>query len=113
MAWNPINKNHWLYDFCEVNPPKSFKYTHSTFRDNPFLSKEYIAELEELYIRNPAKARVFCDGLWGNNPEGVIFHNWRVEEFDHTTLGGELCCGLDFGFVNDPTAFICSIADDK
>lgn len=24
MAWNPISQNHWLYDFCEINPPASF-----------------------------------------------------------------------------------------
>ena len=64
MAFNPISKNHWLYDFCENNPPSSFRYTHSTYKDNPFLNDEYIAELEELYTRNPAKARVFCDGEW-------------------------------------------------
>lgn len=63
MAWNPISQNHWLYDFCEINPPASFIYTHSTYKDNPFLNDSYIKELEELYTRNPAKARVFCDGV--------------------------------------------------
>ena len=23
LSFNPISKNHWLYDFCEVNPPRS------------------------------------------------------------------------------------------
>ena len=27
MAFNPISKNHWLYDFCEVNPPQSFYFS--------------------------------------------------------------------------------------
>ena len=46
MAFNPISKNHWLYDFCEVSPPNSFIFIHSTYKDNPFLNAEYIEALE-------------------------------------------------------------------
>ena len=113
MAFNPISKNHWLYDFCEINPPSSFLYTHSTFRDNPFLNKEYIAELEELYKRNPAKARVFCDGQWGTDPEGLVLTNWRAEEFDPLALaasGLEHRAGCDLGWI-DKTAIIDTLYD--
>lgn len=113
MAFNPISKNHWLYDFCEINPPSSFLYIHSTFRDNPFLNKEYIAELEELYKRNPAKARVFCDGQWGTDPEGLVLTNWRAEEFDPLALaasGLEHRAGCDLGWI-DKTAIIDTLYD--
>ena len=113
MAFNPINKNHWLYDFCEINPPSSFLYTHSTFRDNPFLNAEYIHELEELYQRNPAKARVFCDGQWGTDPEGLVITNWRTEEFDPLALaasGLEHRAGCDLGWI-DKTAIIDTLYD--
>jgi phage terminase large subunit len=113
MAFNPISRNHWLYDFCEVNPPTSFLYTHSTFRDNPFLNKEYIAELEELYIRNPAKARIFCDGEWGVDVEGLVITNWRAEQFDPMALaasGLEHRAGCDLGWV-DKSAIIDTLYD--
>lgn len=113
MAFNPISKHHWLYDFCEVNPPTNFCFTHSTFRDNPFLSAEYVRELEELYTRNPQKARVFCDGEWGIDADGLVFQNWKVEEFDHTQIQGQLMVGLDFGFVNDISAIVASIMDEQ
>lgn len=113
MAFNPISKHHWLYDFCEVNPPSSFIFTHSTYKDNPFLNAEYVAELEELYTRNPQKARVFCDGNWGVNSDGLVFKNWKVEEFNHAAIDGQLMCGLDFGFVNDISAFVASLMDEK
>ena len=113
MAFNPISKHHWLYDFCEVNPPSSFKYTHSTYKDNPFLNAEYIAELEELYTRNPQKARVFCDGEWGIDTDGLVFHNWHVKDFNHAEIDGELLVGLDFGFVNDISALVASVLDEK
>ena len=113
MAFNPISKHHWLHDFCEVNPPTSFTFIHSTFRDNPFLNAEYIAELEELYIRNPQKARVFCDGEWGIDADGLVFQNWKVEDFNHAEIKGQLMIGLDFGFVNDISAIVASILDEE
>jgi phage terminase large subunit len=114
MAFNPISKSHWLYDFCEVNPPKSFIYTHSTYKDNPFLNQAYINELEELYTRNPQKARVFCDGEWGIDAEGLVFQNWKVETFNHGEMHtGQLMIGLDFGFVNDISALVASLIDEE
>lgn len=106
MAFNPISKHHWLYSFCEEQPPSSFIYTHSTYKDNPFLDSAYIAELEELYIRNPQKARVFCDGDWGIDADGLVFQNWKVQEFDNAEIQGQLMVGLDFGFVNDISAIV-------
>lgn len=113
MAFNPISKNHWLYDFCEINPPGSFIYTHSTFRDNPFLNKEYVAALEEMYERNPSKARVFCDGEWGVDSEGLVITNWRKEAFDAMELaarGYEHRVGMDLGWV-DKSAIIDTLYD--
>lgn len=74
MAFNPININSWLYDFCN-NLPDDGLYIHSTYRDNPFLDAEYIKQLEQLYETNPGKAKVFCDGEWGTNPEGLVITN--------------------------------------
>ena len=113
MAFNPISKSHWLWDFCEVAPPSSFLYTRSTYKDNPFLNKEYVAELEELYTRNPAKARIFCDGEWGVDNEGLVIKNWRTESFDAmalAALGYEHRAGCDLGWI-DKTAVIDTLYD--
>ena len=112
MAFNPISANHWLKEFCD-NPPSSFVFVHSTYKDNPFLNAEYIQQLEELYVRNPAKARVFCDGEWGVDAEGLVLTNWLVEEFDSMALaanGLEHRAGIDLGWV-DKTAIIDSLYD--
>ena len=113
MAFNPISKNHWLYDFCEVNPPESFIYVHSTYKDNPFLDDEYVHELEELYVRNPAKARIFCDGEWGIDSEGLVIQNWKEEIFDPMELssqGLEHRVGMDLGWI-DKSAIIETLYD--
>ena len=114
MAWNPISKNHWLYDFCN-NPPNSCIYTHSTYKDNPFADAEQVAALNELYTRNPQKARVFCDGEWGIDAEGLVIQNWKKQEFDWMELasqGLEHRAGMDIGWV-DKSAIIDTLYDRK
>lgn len=111
-AFNPISSHHWLYDYCVVNPPSSFHFSETTYKDNPFLSKEYVAELEEMITRNPAKARIYVFGEWGVPEEGLVFSNWKVEGFDIATIASkfERRAGLDFGF-KDPAAIVDSFYD--
>lgn len=109
LSWNPISRHSWLFNFTVEDPPANSTFIHSTFKDNPFLNAEYVAALEELYVRNPQRARVFCDGEWGIDSDGLVFQNWKVEEFNHAEIKGQLLCGLDFGFVNDISAFVASL----
>ena len=100
MSWNPISINSYLYDFAEINPPQNSRKIFSTFKDNPFLSKEYIAAMEDMRIRNPAKARIYYYGKYGVNPEGLVIQNWRKQEFDPMELaaqGLEHRAGIDLG----------------
>lgn len=115
-AFNPISKSgSWLYDFCCVNPPSSFYFSETTYHDNPFINEDYKARLEELKYRNPAKYKVYALGEWGVDDEGLVFHNWRVEDFDPQILsasGLKHKCGSDIGYI-DPTTIIESLYDEK
>lgn len=114
MAFNPISAKHWLYDFCEGSTrPESSIYSQSTFRDNPFLPDEYVKALEDMYRTNPNKARVFCDGNWGADVEGLVYKNHVLSDFDIDELikqGLEVRVGIDWGFV-DPTTVVVSLFD--
>ena len=114
MAFNPISAKHWLYDFCEgTTRPESSIYSQSTFRDNPFLPDEYVKALEDMYRTNPNKARVFCDGEWGADVEGLVYKNHVLSDFDINELikkGLEVRVGIDWGFV-DPTTVVVSLFD--
>ena len=112
MAWNPINISSWLYKFTQELPDDAI-YIHSTFRDNPFLDEQYIRQLESLYKTNPAKARIFCDGNWGVNPEGLVIQNWKRQEFNPmelAALGYEHRAGMDLGWI-DKSAIIDTLYD--
>ena len=113
MAFNPISKNHWLYNFCEEEPPNNFIYIHSTYKDNPFLTAEYIAALDELELRNPSKYRVYVLGEWGVDAEGLVITNWKQERFDAMELaarGLEHRSGMDLGWI-DKSAIIDTLYD--
>lgn len=113
MSWNPISKNSWIFDFVEVNPPKDSIKLHFTFKDNPFISQEYIDAMEEMRVRNPAKARIYYYGEYGVNPEGLVLTNWREQEFNPMELaaaGLEHRAGIDLGWI-DKTAIIDSLYD--
>ena len=113
LSWNPISKSSYLYKFTVEEPPENSIFLHSTYKDNPFLNAEYVAALDEMEKRNPAKYKVYGLGLWGTDPEGKVFSNYRVEEFDPLTLaaqGLEVRAGCDIGWT-DPSAITLSLYD--
>lgn len=112
LSFNPISAQSWLYDFVN-NPPESYIYHHSTYKDNKFLSEEYIKSLEELRERNPVKARIFCDGEWGVNEDGLVLKNWTEKDFDIYEIAKQYKhrCGMDFGY-NDPSAIVETFYDE-
>jgi phage terminase large subunit len=113
MSFNPISKSSWLYDFCEVNPPSSFLYTHSSYKDNPFLPQAYRDAIDEMETRNPDKYRIYGRGEWGVDAEGLVIRNWHVEDFDAMELasrGLERRSGMDIGWI-DKSAIIDTLYD--
>ncbi len=66
-----------------------------------------------MYRTNPNKARVFCDGNWGADVEGLVYKNHVLSDFDINELikqGLEVRVGIDWGFV-DPTTVVVSLFD--
>lgn len=114
LAFNPISKNHWLYSFCEIDPPEDFLYLHSTYKDNPFLDDENRKALDEMEKRNPARYRIYGRGEWGVDSEGLVIKNWREEEFDPMELAKiyEHRAGMDLGWV-DKSAIIDTLYDKQ
>lgn len=113
LSWNPISKQSWLYNFTVEEPPANSNYHHSTYKDNPFLNAEYVAALDEMEIRNPAKYRIYGRGEWGVDNEGLVIKNWRTEDFDAMALaasGLERRAGMDIGWV-DKSAIIDTLYD--
>lgn len=98
IDFNPSDSFHWIYDKLLDRPETSF--IHSTYKDNPFLPKELVREIEALKDSDPEYWKIYGLGERGN-VSGLIYTNWQTmqEDFEPDMYG------LDFGF-NHPTALV-------
>ena len=89
-------------------PENTFVH-HSTYKDNPFISREFLREVEAARDRNPLRARWEYDGEAIGS--GVVpFSNLKVEKGcitdEMVTNFDNIRNGLDFGYATDPLAFV-------
>ena len=111
FTFNPISKQNYVFKRfgfdTGIVPPNTF-ILKTTYLDNPYLSPDYLERMEHLKLTNPTRWKIEALGDFVNL-DRLVFNNWRVEEFDHTKIKGALMCGLDFGFINDISAFTASL----
>ena len=105
--FNPSDSEHWLYDLLEK---ENAKLIHSTYRDNSFLSKDLIREIEELINVDQDYYNIYALGLPSRSNHTIFNHQKPyaedIVEYD------EIIYGLDFGFQH-PTAMIkCSFKEN-
>lgn len=113
MAFNPILKTHWIYEemFAKVWRDDETRYedenmliVKTTYKDNMFLEADDIAELEN--ETDPFYFNVYSLGNWGVLGS-VIFKNWEVRDCSEIKkIADKRYYGIDFGFSQDPTAWV-------
>ena len=101
IDYNPsFTDDHWI---CQLNREKDTFHFISTYKDNPFLEKKVIDEIESLQWKNPSLWRVYGLGLQAII-EGLIFENIEyVDEIPHWAKKRGYV-GIDYGYTHDPTA---------
>ncbi|NGR64568.1 PBSX family phage terminase large subunit, partial [Staphylococcus aureus] len=73
VTFNPWSERHWLKPtfFDEETKLNNTFSDTTTYRVNEWLDKVDIERYEDLYIKNPRRARIVCDGDWGV-AEGLV-----------------------------------------
>lgn len=113
LTFNPWSAEHWLKKrFFDKEQADVSTYSTNYFC-NEFLDDTDRAVFMAMKESNPRKYAVAGLGEWGI-AEGLVYENWEVMEFDVDSLGTEdktewqysHFFGLDYGYTNDPTAFI-------
>lgn len=111
-SFNPVSKANWVYQRWfdpEAVIGDDTTILKTTYKDNKFLPPEYIEALEKLMQTNPTYYKIYALGDFCSLDK-LVFNNWRVESFRPEYLPrGVNLQGLDFGFINDPTAFVASV----
>lgn len=118
--FNPVSKENWVYkrwfkEGATYNKDNTV-ILHTTYKDNKFLPKEYIDNLLDMERTNPAYYRIYALGEFATLDK-LIYTNWDTKDFDYREVlrsvkDSKAIFSLDFGFTNDPTAFVCSILDE-
>lgn len=110
-SYNPPKRRHnWTNKKFESSfQPKNTFVHHSTYLDNPFISKQFIEEAEETKARNINRYR--WEYLGEAIGSGVVpFDNLEIIEGsitdDMVTSFDNIRNAVDFGYATDPLAFV-------
>jgi len=111
LTFNPISELHWLKKtFFDVGKPNSF-VLKTTYLDNKFLDKEYRRVLNHLQEEDYQYYRIYALGEWGTLGN-LIYTNWEKKNLTKMQFDN-IFHGVDFGFSNDPTAYVKLHYDKK
>ena len=108
LDYNPSDPYSWIYE--KVITRDDCTFIKSTYKANPFLDKDTIAEIERLKDLDPDYWQVYGLGEIGS-VQTMIFRKFDlVDEVQGRLVG----YGLDFGFTNSPSALVAVyISDDN
>ena len=114
LILNPTHKKHWIYRrfFKETGVKAGFNgvvgnvmYIHTTFLDNILnLPDKIIRQYRRLKRLDLKKFLHVVMGGWLDQKEGLVY-DFKVLDKRPTNLR-LIGYGMDFGFANDPTAFV-------
>lgn len=110
LSLNPSDANGWIP--TKLLKEADVELIHSTFEDNPFLSKDYIKTITDLIYQDENFYKIYALGEWGLM-QRRIYTNFKVIPRLPEITEGQWAYGLDFGLVN-PSAIVRVIRyDDK
>lgn len=101
LTYNPKQEQSWINK--KVRGFKDVTLIKSTYKDNPYIGKEYKKILEGLKNQNEKYYKVFALGEY-SEIEGKIYLNIKKDE-DYPKEFDEIIYGLDFGY-NNPTCLL-------
>ena len=114
LSFNPWSEKHWLKKrFFDVKDEDVLAIT-TNYTCNEFLGEDDKKLFEKMKINNPRRYNIEGLGNWGI-AEGLVYSNFEELDFDIEEIKKrkniKSAFGLDFGYTNDPTAFIASLID--
>lgn len=115
ITFNPWNERHWLKRRFFDTENEEVLAMSVDYTVNEFLDDADRKMFEMMKKNNPARYSVAGLGNWGVT-DGCVYTKFREEEFLLEDVlkrhGAKAVFGLDFGYVNDPSALFCGVVDE-
>ena len=106
LMFNPVSKVNWVYQAFFIKKPKNTVVYQSTYKDNRFLDEVTRENIEELANRNEAYYKIYALGEFATLDK-LVFPKYEKRLLNKDELKDlPSFFGLDFGFINDPSAFM-------
>lgn len=114
LMFNPVSKANWVYNAFFVKKPKNTVVYQTTYKDNRFLDAVTRENIEELANRNEAYYKIYALGEFATLDK-LVFPKYTKALLNKGDLRHITSYfGLDYGFINDPSAFMhVKIDDDR
>lgn len=114
LMFNPVSKANWVYNAFFVKKPKNTVVYQTTYKDNRFLDALTRENIEELANRNEAYYKIYALGEFATLDK-LVFPKYTKALLNKDDLRQITSYfGLDYGFINDPSAFMhVKIDDDR
>ena len=114
LSFNPWSEKHCLKKrFFDAKDEDILAIT-TNYTCNEFLGEDDKKIFNKMKINNPRRYNIEGLGNWGI-AEGLVYDNFEELEFNIDEIkkrrNVKSAFGLDFGYTNDPTAFIASLID--
>ena len=108
LMFNPVSKANWTYRTFFINKPNNTVIYHTTYKDNRFLDNQAKQAIEDLIIKNEAYYKIYALGQFSTLDKLVfpLYERKLLNKDDEKLRHLESYFGLDYGFINDPSAFI-------
>nr|DAO13575.1 MAG TPA: terminase large subunit [Caudoviricetes sp.] len=113
LMFNPVSKVNWTYNAFFIKKPKNTVVYHTSYKDNRFLDKVTIENIEELANRNEAYYKIYALGEFATLDK-LIFPKYEKRIINKDNISNlKSYFGLDYGFINDPSAFMHVKIDEQ
>lgn len=115
LMFNPVSKANWVYKrfFASIVPSDDTVIVHTTYKDNPYLPKDYIDSLMKLERTNPAYYKIYVLGEFATLDK-LVFPVKTVRLINNDEVKDlPFWIGMDFGYTNDPTAITWGRVDQE
>lgn len=108
LSLNPTDATGWIAK--KLITQSDVEVIKSTYKDNPFISSDYVTILDELKNQDENYYRIYALGEWGNT-KNLIYSNYElISKLPKNP--DETIWGLDFGY-NNPSCLVRVDFKDK
>lgn len=99
IDYNPSMLDSWVYD--KILTRDDCVFIKTTYKDNPFLTKGQIADLEWMRVNDPEQYLIFGLGEKGE-VKGQVYKHWKRIRDNAFPVSANVFV-VDFGYSPDPT----------